>query len=100
MKKKLYKNPKIEIRLSKLVTDQPEYGVFASDDIKKGELLEECHWIPFDPIANKGFSNYNFRWPKDGEKRTVSSAIVLGYGAIFNHSIDNPNANYETDEEN
>ena len=40
MKDKLYHNPKLEVRKSPL----QGYGVFAKEDIKKGELLEECHY--------------------------------------------------------
>ena len=100
MKEKLYRNPNIEVRLSNIKTEQPEYGVFATENIKSGEILEECHWIPFHPESdrNSQFSSYNFRWPKEG--RAISSAIVLGYGSIFNHSVDNPNAKYSTDEKN
>ena len=38
---KLYKNNKLEVRESPI----HGYGVFAKEDIKKGELLEECHYI-------------------------------------------------------
>ena len=40
MKDKLYHNPKLEVRKSSI----EGYGVFAKEDIKKGELLEECHY--------------------------------------------------------
>ncbi len=40
MKDKLYHNPKLEVRKS----STHGYGVFAKEDIKKGELLEECHY--------------------------------------------------------
>ena len=41
MKDKLYHNSKLEVRKSSL----QGYGVFAKEDIKKGELLEECHYF-------------------------------------------------------
>ena len=34
-------NPKIEVKKSNV----HGYGVFAKEDIKQGEILEECHFI-------------------------------------------------------
>lgn len=70
-------------------------GVFASDFIKKGEILEECHFIhvpndtSYPPILNE----YFFSWPK-GDFGLV---VCLGFGSIFNHSDYNFSADWETD---
>lgn len=70
-------------------------GVFASDKIKSGEIIEECHFIKVpEDINYPGILNdHFFSWPK-GES---GLAICLGYGSIFNHSDDNFNADWETD---
>ena len=42
MKEHLYRNPNLVVRLSKEIeeaTGSPEYGVFATDKIKKGEIV-------------------------------------------------------------
>jgi len=69
-------------------------GIFASEFIKSGEILEECHFIKL-PIGNypKELHDHFFAWPKNSSD---SYALVLGYGSIFNHSEEN-NAAWETD---
>lgn len=70
-------------------------GVFCSEPIQKGEILEECHFIQVPP----GFSypqilhDHFFGWPKGSNNLT----ICLGFGSIFNHSDDNFNADWQTD---
>jgi hypothetical protein len=57
------------------------FGVFATEDIKTGEILEECPYIPFImEDGSKLFEDYRFYVNK--EKKEV--AIVLGYGSMFN----------------
>jgi hypothetical protein len=66
------------------------YGVFADEDIKKGDIIEECYAVI---LANrnemKDFSYYV------GDK----SAMVLGYGSIYNHMDEGFNADYTHDME-
>jgi SET domain-containing protein len=86
----LYRSKKIYVDDS----DIHGRGVFASELIKQGEILEECHFF----LAEKDnypkiFHDHFFSWPKYEEN---NFAIVLGYGSIFNHS-DNPNADWITD---
>ena len=86
----LYRSNKI------YVDDSPIHGrgVFASEKLKKGEILEECHII----IAEKNIEypyilkSHFFSWPKGGD----DIVICLGYGSIFNHSSESPNADWET----
>ena len=105
---KLFHSNKIEIRDSSI----HGRGVFAKEDIKSDEMLEECHYIVVDdgntydmpiykwrrlPPTNKEIRVYKFGWPKgdDFEKYT----IVLGFGSIYNSGIDEEerSVNWETD---
>lgn len=67
-------------------------GVFASSDIEKDEVLEECHFILLDkPYKDLGvIKDYVFSYPLNGRK----SAVVCGFGMIYNHSYDS-NATWE-----
>ena len=76
MKKKLYKNNKIEVRSSKI----QGYGVFAKKDIKKDEILEECHYIEVDNTYK--VHSYCFCWPRGKDFKKY--VIALGYGTIYN----------------
>ena len=70
-------------------------GVFASEKIRSGEILEECHYIPL-PIHVQYpdiLREHLFSWPKFSD----GICICLGYGSIFNHSDDKFNADWETD---
>lgn len=70
-------------------------GVFAKQDIKKGEIIEICPVIevPRKDVSNMRESilvNYYFYFAKDKSKL----AIALGFGSIYNHSYE-PNATYK-----
>ena len=75
-------------------------GVFAKENIKSNEVIETCHFTilekSFQQIDNK-LKEYVFSWPKTfwGGK----SAVVWGFGSIYNHSRNN-NVDWVTDEEN
>jgi|TARA_B100001964_G_C14016353_1_gene501738 hypothetical protein len=105
---KLFHSNKIEVRDS----SKHGRGVFAKEDIKSGEMLEECHYIVVDdgnthdmPIykwrrlrsSNKEIRLHQFGWPKgdDFEKHT----IALGFGSIYNSGIDEEerSVNWESD---
>lgn len=63
-------------------------GVFALRDIKKGEIIENCPAIILTPKERKHLEKtlltyYIYPW-----RSTRSAAMVLGYGAIYNHSYD------------
>ena len=70
-------------------------GVFCSDTIKKGEILEECHFflVPRELEYPQILHDHFFTWPKMGE----GLCICLGFGSIFNHSDLGFNADWETD---
>ena len=83
MKAKLYKNPSIEVRLR---TKEIGYAVYATDDISKGDIIEECHHVPWKvdgPVKNFPKFMRPYRW-KIKKNDTTMHTIVLGYGSIFN----------------
>ena len=90
-RKSLFYNHKIEVRMSSI----DGYGVFAKEDIKKGEILEECHLID----VNLPRHPYVFMYPKGGNnlggRHNGESIIVLpsGNGFIYNTSEDYIGAN-------
>jgi len=81
MKQSLYRGP-IIVKKSPI----HGYGVFATQAIKKGSLVEECHTL-FTEKKDQLFINYYF-------SAKNQSAIPLGYGCIYNHSFT-PNVSYE-----
>lgn len=79
----------IEVRLSPV----HRYGVFATKDIAPGEVIEECPVIVFRSLmfeCRKEISDRTFFWNDN------TSAIVLGYGSIYNHA-EEKNATYSVD---
>jgi uncharacterized protein len=83
----------IEIKTSLISDGEFNRGVFATCDIKKGELIHEAPVIAYPNdqhqyIEKTLLADYAFEY---GENHT---AILLGYGMLFNHSYE-PNANYE-----
>lgn len=83
----------IEIKISKFSKGEFNRGVFATRDIQKGELIHEAPVIPYpneehDFIEKTILSDYVFEY---GANHT---AILLGYGSLFNHSYK-PNATYD-----
>lgn len=88
----------IEIRLSPLGDGEFNRGVFAKRDIKKGELMHEAPVLAYPNeehqyIEKTLLADYAFEY---GIGR---SAILLGYGMLFNHSYT-PNATYEINFDN
>lgn len=76
-------------------------GIFASEDINEGEILEVC------PVIDMGMKfgdvshiliDYRFNWPQGGtpwDKQVVST----GFGLLYNHS-NTPNAAWRSNLEN
>ena len=96
MVNKLYHNPKLEIRKSPV----HGYGVFAKDDIKKGELLEECFYMVQPGISQVYNMDYLYAWPDYGKPKYMT--VLLGYGSMYNSSKkqNDCNAHYKTNVEN
>jgi SET domain-containing protein len=83
----------IEIKHSKLSNGEFNRGVFATQDIAKGELIHEAPVIPYpnedhEHIEKTILADYVFNYGSN------HSAILLGYGSLLNHSYT-PNATYE-----
>ncbi len=65
-------------------------GVFAIEEIKAGEVIEECHLItlPFKPGEQSFFLyDYKFNYPAEGKLEEY--VLPLGNGCIYNHSDTN-----------
>lgn len=94
-KDRLIFSPKIEIRKSTI----HGWGIFAKEDIKSGEILEESPFliVPMSPGESSSiFIDYRFNYPRTNWKYQT---IPFGFSCLYNHS-NNPNARWETDEEN
>lgn len=83
---------KVEVKTSPI----DGMGVFAIEQIKKDEIIEECHLIsvPTLPIELKKMlitfmHKYVFRYPTDVELPRLENVLPLGNGCIYNHSDDN-----------
>jgi SET domain-containing protein len=90
-----YRNPKIEIRNSKI----HGVGMFATKAIKKNEVLEEDPFIILKGDWHKIprlLQEYIFGWTKDMDDAKSKAALVFGTGAIYNSS-PKPNADWLTD---
>jgi SET domain-containing protein len=90
MKAQVYPPTKLYINHSAIAG----LGVFASENIKKGEIIEVVPVIllPEEQISDLAKTNlldYFFAW---GEKLEVA-AFALGYGSLYNHSYE-PNAKF------
>ncbi len=91
-------NDIIEIKTSALSDGEFNRGVFAKIDIKKGELIHEAPVIAYPNEEHKHIektllADYAFEYGIN------HSAILFGYGMLFNHSYE-PNANYEINFDN
>jgi uncharacterized protein len=86
-------NNMIEVKTSPLSDGEFNRGVFATCDFKKGDLLHKAPVIAYPNDQHKHIektllADYAFEY---GINHT---AILLGYGMLFNHSYE-PNATYE-----
>ena len=75
-------------------------GVFTSQPIESGEIIEVCPVIVLPklelPIIHKTtLHDYYFLWGEELDQ----CALALGFGSIYNHEL-NPNANFILDLEN
>ncbi|MBS4208070.1 SET domain-containing protein [Bacillus sp. FJAT-50079] len=83
----------VEIKTSPLSDGEFNRGVFATCDIKKGELLHEAPVISY-PNDQHQYIEHTILADYAFEYGINHSAILLGYGMLFNHSYE-PNAKYK-----
>lgn len=88
----------IEVKTSPISDGEFNRGVFATCDIKKGMLLHEAPVISY-PNEQHQFIEQTLLADYAFEYGINKSAILLGYGMLFNHSYE-PNATYEINFEN
>lgn len=88
----------IEIKTSALSDGEFNRGVFAKRNIKKGELLHEAPVIAY-PNEEHQFIEKTLLADYAFEYGINHTAILLGYGMLFNHSYK-PNATYEINFDN
>ncbi|WOV86783.1 SET domain-containing protein [Sporosarcina oncorhynchi] len=83
----------IEVKVSSISDGEFNRGVFATCDIEKGTVFHEAPVIAYPNeehayIEKTTLADYAFEY---GANHT---AILLGYGMLFNHSYE-PNADYD-----
>jgi len=86
-------NPKICVKDSSL----HGHGVFATEDILKGEVFERCPYIVIDDddlSEATRLQDYIYTSPE----RATDYLCVMGYGMLYNHS-STPNAEWSIDED-
>ena len=88
----------IEIKRSQLSDGAFNRGVFAKQPIPKGALLHAAPVLAYsnedhEHVEKTLLADYAFAYGED------ESALLLGYGMLFNHSHE-PNARYEVNVEN
>tara|TARA_R100001443_G_scaffold115667_1_gene133970 strand:- start:779 stop:1204 length:426 start_codon:yes stop_codon:yes gene_type:complete len=89
---RLYNCGKLEIKTSTIPNSG--FGVFATGDIKRGELLEECRYISFPAIRTYTKILPHYRFYQDKKKQFFS--IVLGYASMYNSNPSGVNAFWTT----
>lgn len=91
--KKLFSSNKVYLAPSKI--KKAGRGVFAAQDLKRGEIIEACPIIlvPKYDLSNLKESVLVAYFFYFGKKKEYL-ALVLGFGSIYNHSY-NPNAKYK-----
>ncbi|MDZ7697198.1 MAG: SET domain-containing protein-lysine N-methyltransferase [Deltaproteobacteria bacterium] len=97
-RERLFRNRDLEVKTSPI----HGRGVFATQDIPAGAILEECHFIQlnetdFDNL-DPGLKHYVFLFPRGFKGKGRAYAIPLGICSIINHSHDHPNATWTTSE--
>lgn len=88
----------IEVKISTISDGEFNRGVFATRDIAKGELIHEAPVLSYPNdehvhIEKTALADYAFEYGIN------HSAILLGYGMLFNHSYE-PNATYDINFDN
>ena len=87
---KLQSPNKVEVRPS----DGKGMGVFATERIYSGEVIEDCHLLFLPILPNQDddgvLSDYRFNFPASTTSNEWERQVIpLGFGAIYNHSENN-----------
>lgn len=61
-------------------------GVYARKDIVQNEIIEVCPLLVGKDIGDPMITDYKFSMPNK------NVAVALGYGSLYNHDQDRPNA--------
>tara|TARA_A100001515_G_scaffold139226_1_gene133645 strand:+ start:692 stop:1096 length:405 start_codon:yes stop_codon:yes gene_type:complete len=95
---------KVPTKVTVLETTDKGRGIFAITKIKKGEVVEACPVVPYEELT-KDVSDWSptetimqiyHNWGPWGPAGHPDTCMVLGYGAMYNHS-DEPNLIIEKD---
>jgi len=73
-------------------TTEMGYGVYATRDFEKGELIERCYCIKICDLEKDipaDLKNYAFQYPPGQYERAQYYVLPSGYGFVYNHSDDN-----------
>ncbi|CAI6338556.1 unnamed protein product [Periconia digitata] len=82
-------------------------GVFAAKDIPAKTVIDVCPVLVLgvqenvDHIEHTSLYHYTYNWPTENDRgeKTVSQAVILGLGSMFNHSTQLQNVVWERDTE-
>ena len=75
-----------KVVIKKSLIENAGWGVFVTENVNKGDLVEEC--VVF-PLSNEldGLDDYRLMWTEEAD------AMASGCGNIYNHS-DDPNVEF------
>ncbi|WP_209122736.1 SET domain-containing protein [Alkalihalobacillus sp. BA299] len=88
----------IEVKNSNISEGEFNRGVFATENIPKGQLFHKAPVVPY-PNEQHEYIEKTILGDYVYEYGINHTAIVLGYGMLFNHSYE-PNATYEINFDN
>jgi SET domain-containing protein len=95
---KVYPPKKVYVAKSKV----HGWGVFASEVINQGEIIEETPFlnlhIPKGELSSV-LIDYRFNWPQGSGGNWQYQVAAWGYGSLYNHS-DDSNASWRSNLEN
>lgn len=83
-------------------------GVFTSQLIPSGTVIDICSVLVLDPYENirhiehTSLYHYTYNWPLSGSDRSSpgkTQAVVFGLGSMFNHSTEDQNVGFTRDVE-
>lgn len=82
------KQPLIQAQVQVARSDIHRFGVFATQDFAKGELIEECPVLRFETTWPAVLKDYVFKL--EGE-----TFLALGNASVYNHATEEASAHYQ-----